>query len=138
MPTPDADLAADLADALTLTIDGLRYALDRPPERGGGKVVLSVQLQSGGDTPLRDRVDLYGFKERLRLAGLVADLFARQRREAIGHLAVHYSARWPTRAERLRFLLAYLGLRRLDGSARRLAAAVVRKAQRIAGRGAKR
>ncbi len=79
---------ASVADALTLTADGLRYALDRPPRRGGGKVVVSVGLESGADTPLRDRVDLYGFKERMRFAGLVADLFARERRATIGHLAV--------------------------------------------------
>lgn len=84
----DAVPSPELAAALTLTIEGLRYRLDRAPERGGGKVVVSVQLAGGEETPLRDRVDLYGFKARERFAGLVADRFGRQRREALGQLAV--------------------------------------------------
>lgn len=76
-------------EALRLSVDGLRYTLDQPPSPGGGKVVIAVQLDSETqDTPLRDRVDLYLFKARQAFAGLVADLFARQRRETIGHLAL--------------------------------------------------
>lgn len=52
--------------------------------------------------------------------------------------ALHYSSSWPTRTERLRFLLAYLGIKRAEHSTRRLARAIARKALRIAGQGAKR
>ena len=69
-------------------MDGLRYRLDEAPRPGGGKVVAAVGLQSGADTPFRDRVDLYAFKDRARFAGLVADVFARERRAVHGHLAV--------------------------------------------------
>src|SRR5690606_32258710 len=50
--------------------------------------------------------------------------------------ALDYSARWPTRTERLRFLRAYLG-RPLDEEARQLARAVRAKATRLARRGRK-
>jgi hypothetical protein len=52
--------------------------------------------------------------------------------------ALHYSSPWPTRTERLRFLLAYLGIKRPEASTRRLAHAIARKAARIARQGAKR
>jgi heptose I phosphotransferase len=51
--------------------------------------------------------------------------------------ALDYSANWPTQAERLAFLRAYLGVERLGRDGRRLAAAVRRKARRIARQGAK-
>ncbi len=50
--------------------------------------------------------------------------------------ALDYSATWPTRAERLRFLRAYLA-HPLDEEARRLARAVRAKAARLARRGRK-
>ncbi len=50
--------------------------------------------------------------------------------------AVDVSARWATRADRARFLRAYLGVARLDAAARRLAAAVRRKSARMSRRGA--
>lgn len=51
--------------------------------------------------------------------------------------AVDMSARWATRADRARFLRAYLGVERLDAAARRLARAVRRKSASMARRGAK-
>lgn len=51
--------------------------------------------------------------------------------------ALDASATWATRADRARFLRAYLGRERLDDEARRLARAVRRKAARLAAHGAK-
>ncbi len=51
--------------------------------------------------------------------------------------AVDLSARWATRADRARFLRAYLGVPRLDADARRLARAVRRKSATMARHGAK-
>ncbi|MCA8923827.1 MAG: hypothetical protein KDD82_18600, partial [Planctomycetes bacterium] len=76
----------------------------------------------GGEPPFRDRVDLYAFKDRRRFADLVADSFARERRQVLGHLALlldrieraraaagHAAAREPKlTAERRRAALALL------------------------------
>ncbi|MCO5168112.1 MAG: phosphotransferase [Planctomycetes bacterium] len=51
--------------------------------------------------------------------------------------ALDLSAAWATRADRARFLRAYLGRPRLDPDARRLAAAARRKSARMRRRGAK-
>jgi hypothetical protein len=51
--------------------------------------------------------------------------------------ALDLSAAWATRADRVRFLRAYLGRDRLDDDARRLARAVRRKSARMARHGAK-
>ena len=58
-------------DSLSLTVDGLLYAVDELPTRSSGKTVLSVSLaQAHPDTtpdsapsslPLIDRVDLFSF-----------------------------------------------------------------------------
>ncbi len=80
-PTPDTD-------PLALEVDGLRYALDRPPSKAGKKVIASVALAGGGDVPLVDRVDLYAFRSRRAFATLVSDTFGRGVDAVLGHLAL--------------------------------------------------
>jgi hypothetical protein len=72
-----------------LVTDHLRYALVPDTRR---RVVLSVRLEpesaDGGPLPFRDRVDLVSHRARLRLAGTLADLFGRERRELLVHLTL--------------------------------------------------
>lgn len=77
------------ADDLAVTVEGLVYALDRPPSRRGGKVVVKVRLD-GADPgpPFVDRVDALAHRDRARVAGLIAAVFGRQRGEVLGHLAL--------------------------------------------------
>jgi hypothetical protein len=82
-PTPDTN------DPLALAVDGVRYDLDRPPSKGGRKVIMSVALASGErGTSVVDRVDLYSHRQRLGLATLVSDTFGKDRDKVLGHLAL--------------------------------------------------
>lgn len=79
--------AAEERDPLRLDVDGLAYALDRPPGKSGTRVVASVALVGGGAAPLVDRVDLYAFRSRRAFAALVGDAFGRPPDAVLGHLA---------------------------------------------------
>src|SRR5690606_27979570 len=89
-PRPPARTPAPVSDdGLTQEADGLRYTLDAPPRRQGGRrSVVTVRLASGGDAPLVDRADLYSYRARERLARLVADVFGREPQTVLGHLAL--------------------------------------------------
>lgn len=74
---------------LALTVEGLRYELDRPPARNGKKVVLSVRYEPDTEgAGFFDRVDLYTFRSRHGFAQNVADLFGKTSDVILGHLAV--------------------------------------------------
>ncbi len=85
---PPHESAHQLRDHLRLEVEGLLYVLDHPPGKAGQKVVASVRLLDGPDPPLRDRVDLYGFRPRRSFAQLVANQFGRQIGQVMGHLAL--------------------------------------------------
>lgn len=87
--TPEPEEGTDgPEDPLRLEIEGLRYALDRLPTRAR-KVQVAISLASGdGGPPLRDLLNLYPYMTRWRLAQLVADHFARQVGDIMGHLNV--------------------------------------------------
>ena len=66
-------------------LDGLTYTVT-PDKR---KTVVQVRSTTDASAPgFTDRVDLVDFRRRQRLARDVADLFGRQDREVLGHLAV--------------------------------------------------
>jgi len=66
-------------------LDGLTYTVT-PDKR---KTVVQVRFTTDASAPgFTDRVDLVDFRRRQRLARDVADLFGRQDREVLGHLAV--------------------------------------------------
>ncbi len=65
-------------DELTFPIEGLVYALDRPPKKQGRRSVVTVRLEDGpADNPpgVVDRLDLSAFRSRRAFAALVADEF---------------------------------------------------------------
>lgn len=84
--TPAPEPVAD--DPLVLVVEGLSYVLDRPPSKGGRKVVVTVRLKDVAGGALVDRADLYAHRQRQRLAGLVAEHFGRAPGDVMGHLAV--------------------------------------------------
>jgi len=88
-------------EPLTVTVEGLVYALDRAPSRQGGRAVVTVRLEDGpaDAPPLVDRVDLYAFRARRQLARLVADRFGRVADAVLGHLAVLLDAVERSQAE---------------------------------------
>ena len=70
---------------VSVDVDGLTYSL-APDAK---KSVVSVRPTDHPEShPFTDRVDLVDFRRRQRLARDVADLFARQAREVMGHLAL--------------------------------------------------
>lgn len=72
---------------LSVEVEGLTYTLDRPPNRGGKRVIITVATK--GEVPeLIDRIDLYSHRARLALANLVSETFGRSPGNAIGSLAV--------------------------------------------------
>jgi len=89
LPAPERAEKAGERDPLVAEADGLRYALDRPPSKGGKKIVVTVALAASGDAPpLVDRCDLYSHRSRLALATLVAETFGRETGAVMGHLAL--------------------------------------------------
>jgi hypothetical protein len=81
------ETASDMGDPLKLEVEGLVYALDKPPTKGGRKVVVDVRLNDGKGPPLIDRADLYSFRARRNLAALIAETFGRQTGEVLGALS---------------------------------------------------
>jgi hypothetical protein len=85
----DGEVPAEGESPLGLTVEGLRYDLDRPPGRNGKKIVLSVRYESDQDgAGFFDRIDLYTFRSRHGFAQNVADLFGKTSDVILGHLAL--------------------------------------------------
>ncbi len=90
-PTAEDDVALllpDGKDALRLEVDGLGYALDRPPSKAGKKVVLTVGVVGSTAPPLVDAAALYVFKARSALAQTIAEHLGREPGQIMGHLAL--------------------------------------------------
>jgi len=92
---PDAEVRADAELARRhdgggprFEVDGLAYALDAPPRRHGRRSVISVRRAGSDAPPLVDRVDMFAFRSRRKLARLVADVLGRDADVVLGHLAV--------------------------------------------------
>jgi len=80
---------ADPDPGLVVTVEGLRYALDRPPRPQGRRSVARVCLAEHAEAPgFVDRVDLYAYRSRAAFARRVADAFGREAGAVLGHLAV--------------------------------------------------
>ncbi len=77
-------MTAENHDALRLEVDGLVFALDAPPRKNGKKVVLTVFREG---VRFVDRVDLYAYRSRARLASLVAEQFGTSQGDVLGILA---------------------------------------------------
>lgn len=92
----------DGTDALKLDVDGLTYALDRPPSKAGKKVVLSVGVTGSEAPPFVDAVSLYAFKARSALAQTLAEQYGREPGQVLGHLALLLDRVERAEAEELR------------------------------------
>jgi hypothetical protein len=76
-------------DPLAIEVDGLSYTLDRPPSKGGKKVVVTVRYAECSDgAPLVDQVNLYSFRQRHALSTLVHETFGREPGTVMGQLAL--------------------------------------------------
>lgn len=78
----------DGTNALKLEVDGLAYALDRPPSKAGKKVVLTAAVAGSTAPPLVDAAALYVFKARSALARTIAEHTGREPGQILGHLAL--------------------------------------------------
>lgn len=87
--TPLALTFPDGTDALNLQVDGLTYALDRPPSKAGKRVVLTASLTGAESAPpCVDAVALYAFKARHVAAQTIAEHFGREVGQVMGHLVL--------------------------------------------------